>query len=307
MTAVDLSGPQTGTGRQQRYIADLLALHDGISLRALTEQVDPLYLAHRPDGLTVLAVRQSELPERYRLALYGFRLAQYLRARFASERITFERGLFAEPRSDGHGEEIHLIGLSCATGAVLRYVSVVGLPDDPPRAVTDPDRTRFPCEVAHGVNLFAHVRAPGVRTDEVWEVKRLMQRGSEPATPLAHRLRVSLELMLAFYRVLGELTPAARFLVGDGEEAIAVQRLLRCLRDVTVLEGTVPSLPEEHLLHPAYVHREVVKPFVARLPQGEDRDRLIGWLEEAVARPEPLAGFRDLVRRTDGRVRRVPV
>jgi hypothetical protein len=294
--------------RRARYVAHVLALHDRMSLAGLAEETDPLYLARRPDGLTVLAVEGSRLPERYRLAIYGFRLAQYLRSRFASDRVAFARGLFAEPLGTGHGEEIHVIGMEESTGAILRYVSVIASTDTAPLPVTHPDRARFPCEVAHGINLFDHVPlAEPVTGHEVWEIKRLMQRPSERDTSPARRLRLSMELMLGFYTVLAGLTPQPKFLVGDGEEGLAVRRLTRSLKEITVIEGTRPSLPEDDLLFPAYVERAVVKPFVARVPRGEELDGLLHWLERALDATNPLAGFQQLVGRVGGEIRRVRI
>ncbi len=94
------------------------------------------------------------------------------------------------------------------TGAILRYVSVIATTDTAPLPVTHPDRSPFPCEVAHGINLFDHVpTAEPVTVREVWEIKRLMQRPSQRDASPALRLRLSLELMLGFYTVLAGLSP----------------------------------------------------------------------------------------------------
>ncbi|WNI17993.1 hypothetical protein [Actinacidiphila sp. ITFR-21] len=293
--------------RRGRYIADVLALHDRISLRGLAAQVDPLYMVRRPDGLTVLAVPQSGLPERYRLMIYGFRLAQYLRLNYASDRIAHDAGLFAEPH-EGHGEEIHVIALQETTGAILRYVSYIGTEDTRPRSLTDPDRVLFPAEVAHGVNFFDHVPAPEpALSNEVWEIKRLVQRGSELRAPVTRRLRITLEMMLCFYSTLQRLSPKPKYLIGDGEEGLAIRRLTRSLKDITVIEGTTPSLPEDDLHFPLYVTRPVVKPFVARAPYGDELADLVQWMETALATTDPLAGFRQLVARVEGEIRRVQV
>lgn len=294
-------------GRRDRYIADVLALHDRLSLRGLVAQAEPLYLARRPDGLTVLAVRQSQLPERYRLMIYGFRLAQYLRLNFASDRVTHTRALFAEPAGP-HGEEIHVIALQESTGAILRYVSYIGTADRTPRPVTDPDRAPFPAEVAHGVKFFDHVPPDEpVLSSEVWEIKRLVQRASELDGTVTQRLRITLEMMLCFYSTLQQLDPAAKYLVGDGEEGLAIRRLTRSLKDITVIEGTSPSLPEDNVLFPCYVTRPVVKPFVACAPRGDELAELVRWMQSALSATDPLAGFKQLVGRVEGEVRRVRV
>ncbi|WP_433892162.1 hypothetical protein [Streptomyces sp. CA-111067] len=297
-------------GRRDRYIADVLALHDRVSLRGLTAQVDPLYVVRRPDGLTVLAVPQSGLPERYRLMVYGFRLAQYLRLNYASDRIAHDSGLFAEPHDPHgpHGEEIHVIALREDTGAILRYVSYIGTADESPRELTDPRRELFPAEVAHAVNFFDHVPAdePAL-SNEVWEIKRLVARGSEVRTPVTQRLRITLEMMLCFYSTLQRISPRPKYLIGDGEEGLAIRRLTRSLKDITVIEGTTPSLPEDDLYFPLYVTRPVVKPFVARAPRGEELAGLVRWMETALATSDPLSGFRQLVARVEGEIRRVRI
>jgi hypothetical protein len=291
--------------RRDRYVADIVTLHDRMSLRGLADLIEPLYLARRPGGLTVLAARRSQLPERYQLAIYGFRLAQYLRSGFASADVAFERAMFAEP-DGGCGEEIHVIGLEEATGSIVRYISIVASPDPEPMALSSAGRSPFPCEVAHGINLFDHVGlAEPVTSSEVWEIKRLMQRDCEAQAPGMWRLRVSLELMLAFYSVLATLDPAVKLLIGDGEEGLAIRRLLRSLKEVTVIEGTRPSLPHNDLLHPAYTQREAVKPFVARAPRGAELSELVGRLERALSAADPLSGFKQLVAETSGDVRRV--
>lgn len=66
-----------------------------------------------------------------------------------------------------------------------------------------------------------------------------------------------------------------------------MRRLTRSLGEITVIEGTRPSLPEDDLLFPAYVERAVVKPFVARVPRGAEMERLLGWLRRALDAPNP--------------------
>src|SRR5215468_4263126 len=78
--------------RRRRYVADVLAVNDRMSLRGLASHVPPeslLYLARRPGGLVVLVARADGIPERYLLGIHGFQLAQYLRLEFASHEIAF--------------------------------------------------------------------------------------------------------------------------------------------------------------------------------------------------------------------------
>jgi hypothetical protein len=312
VTAEETAAAQvTVAAQRRRYVSDVIALHDRISLRGLASQVRPdsvLYQARRDDGLVVMAVRHDGIPERYLLGIHGFRLAQYLRLQFASERIAFDRALFAEP-AGRHANEIHVIALDEPSGTILRYVSLAGTPDPVPMHPRDPDRTLFPCEVVHGVNLFDHVQVDEeIDTSQIWEIKRLVHRGTDTGGLVA-RLRLTLELMLGFYTALSRVDPPVRVIIGDGEERVAIARLLRSLRDITVVEGTTPSVPEDDLLYPryAFASREVVKAFVVRVPRGDELHQLVEHLERALANPNPLAGFKELVGQVGGQLRRVHI
>jgi hypothetical protein len=294
--------------RQDRYVTDVVTMHSRLSLRGLADQVDPdsvLWRSRGPDGVLTLAVRHAGIPQRYLLGIYGFRLAQYLRLRYASAQVAFDQALFAEPPGPD-APEVHLLALDEASGVILRYSSLVGSRDRVPRRPADPHRAPFPCEVAHRINLFEHVPcADDVRTDQVWEVKRLVSQAAP--TGVAARLRLTLEMTRCFYRALERLDPPVRYLIGDGEEGVAITRLLRSLRDVTVLEGTTPSLPAQDLMFPAYTERSVVKAFVAGVPVGERLRELIGRLERAMRHTDSLAGMREFMGRAGGRPRRVQV
>lgn len=301
----------TPAAAQHRFVADVQALHERMNLRGLAAAVRPedlLYLARRPDGLVVLAARHQGIPHRYLLGIHGFRLAQYLRLRFVSEELAYQRALFAEPHRDTAVNEVHVLAMDERSGAILRYVSVVGAPDGSPADPRDRARPLFPVERAHRVNLFDHVAFDTpVTTQEIWEVKRLVHRSPQAGDGGANRLRVTLELMLGFYSALGRIRPAVKILVGDGEEGVAIQRTLRSLREVVVLEGTTPSLPETDLMFPLYTTREVVKAFAARAPQGAELDDLTDRLTKALAHEDLLHGFRSMVGAVGGQLRRVAI
>lgn len=306
--------PAVPAGRsrlQERFVGDVMALHERMDLRGLADSIRPedlLYLARRPDGLVVLAARHGGIPQRYLLGIYGFRLAQYLRLRFASEDLAFQRALFAEPHPEQASNELHVLAMDERTGSILRYVALVGAGESEPADPRDPARTLFPCEEAHQVNLFDHVTFEDeVTTQEIWEVKRLVHRAPRHGDTAASRLRVTLELMLGFYTALGAVRPGIKVIVGDGEEGVAIQRTLRSLKEITVLEGTTPSLPTDHLMFPLYTTREVVKAFAARAPQGAELGELTAQLRGALAHEDLLVGFKSMVGRVDGQLRRVAV
>lgn len=303
------AGPPVRT-EVDTYASTVQMAHTLTSFADLPDRVPAdglLYHAEEDGSPVVLAVRNDRLPDAYRQGLYGFRLAQCLRLRFADARIAYERRLITEPHQPDR-PEIHLMALDPASGRILRYLSLLGSPDRPARRALDPQRSLFPCEVAHGVNLFEHIEfGRSVDTSRIWELKRLVQSPENERAGAKERLRLTLALMLGFYTTLERLQPAAKVLVGDGEEGIAMQRLLRSLREITVIEGTTPSLPPDNLMFPLYTQREVVKPFLALAPRGPELAGLIDTLRCALDAVDPLAGFRELSSRVAGTVRRVQI
>ena len=294
----------------EAYVRAIQMVHELTNFKHLVDEVTPeslLYHSHRPGGSIVVAVRNDGVPEGYRYGIYGFRLAQSLRLRFADAQIAFRRALVSEPNDD-HSNEIHVFAIDPETGGIIRYISLLGSPDPEPLSPLNPRRTRFPCEVAHGVNLFDYALFPAdLDTSEIWEMKRLIQRRGEKTSSAQSRLRLTLELMLGFYTTLSRIQPEVRMLIGDGEEGIAIRRMLRSLRDVTVLEGTTPSLPADDLMFRLYTTRDVVKPFVAMAPRGEELHQLTETLADSLDNPNPLDALKGLVESVDGRLRRIRI
>lgn len=303
-----MSETLTQTDQRSRYVSELISLHDSVSVRGIDTAISSdhlLYLAKRPGGLQVLAARSSGIPDRYLLAIQAFRLAQYLRLRFASPELAFSRTLLTEPCHPS-SEEVHLLVLDADSGTIVRYMSLLGTGDARPLPLTDPRRSWFPCEVAHRVNLFSHVpHREELDSSNVWEIKRLVQ----PSTTAAHgggqRVRITLEATLGLYTVLSVIAPRVEVLVGDGEEGIAIRRLQRVMRQTTVLEGTAPSLPTDELMYPLYTQREIVKPFVAEVPTAADLSDMVQRFSAAVVDSGPLVAFKMLMKHVNGQLRRI--
>lgn len=298
----------TPTHPRSRYVSELISLHDSVYVRGIESAISSdglLYLTSRPEGLLVLAARGSGIPERFLLAIHAFRLAQYLRLRFASSELAFARALLTEP-SDSDREEIHLLVLDQHSGVIVRYLSLLGAGDARPMPMAGSQRSLFPCEVAHQVNLFDHVDQPaGIDSSNVWEIKRLVQ----PSTTAAHdgrqRVRITLEAVLGLYTALSVNVPQIRALVGDGEEGIAIRRIQRIMRQTTVFEGTVPSLPADELMFPLYTQRQIVKPFMTQVPDPAELDDMVARFSAAVIDVGPVAAFQMLMRHVDGQLTRI--
>lgn len=88
---------------------------------------------------------------------------------------------------------------------------------------------------------------------------------------------------------------------------MAIKQLRMTVREIFVVEGTRPQLPVEDLYWPAYIVRKDVKPFVARVPRGEEMTELLGDLQTALRSPHLPEKLRILKDRTIKDVRRVSV
>lgn len=289
-----------------RYVADVVSLHRRLAYRGLVGRVprgDLLHLAERGDGLVTVAVPTSALPHRYLIGLQGFRLAQYLHLGWVCEDVVYSSALFHEPVGGIYARDIHLLTMN-ARGNILGYLSLSAAGDGEPEPLADPDRSLFPVERAHGINLFDHVTPlPGVRTDQVREVKRFVH--SRSLVDKQQRLRVTLELLYAMARVLATVQPGVRTLVGDLEEHVALRHLLLTGLEVQIVEDTTPRLADGDLLHHAYVERPSVKPFVAHLPDQDGIASRIRLLEQTLDSPSLFAAASLLASTTQGTLTRV--
>jgi hypothetical protein len=268
----------------RRYASDIVALHERMSYGRLLDHLpqDRLpHLAVRGDGLVTVAATTEQLPHRYLLGLQGFRLAQYLQLGWACEETLHRGAWFCEPVQSLHPDDVHVLTVQQRTGRILGYLSLTSS-GEPARDLRDPGRARFPVEEAHRIDVFDRVPVPpGVRTDQVRELKRFVH--SRTLTDRAQRLRVTLELLLGAGRTLVAVEPAVRVLIGDVEEDVALRHLMLAGLDVHLIEDTEPWLPDDDLLHLAYTRRGEVKPFVAHVPDGDGLAERVELLETALA------------------------
>lgn len=292
--------------RGERYVEDVVSLHRNLSFRGLLSRLGPSDVIHRAvrgDGLATVAVQTRQLPHRYLVGLQGFRLAQYLQLGWICTDVVYSSAIFCEPVEAVHPEDVHVITMS-GTGAILGYLALAGPADGAPADLLDPARGRFPVEQAHDINLFEQVPGlPGVRTDQVRELKRFVH--ARTLSDRTQRLRVTLELLYGMGQVIAQITPSVRTLVGDVEEHVALRHLLLAGLDVQLVDGTIPRLGERDLLHHAYVQRASVKPFVAHLPDEDELHERVTLLAATLDSPDLFDATRALSRSTGGALTRV--
>ncbi len=282
-----LTTPAPAPERIERYTNDILELNDRLSFRRLPDVIEgePVWLRRRQGTpLTTVAALESQIPDRYLLGIYGFRLSQYLRLGWACPDTVYHRSLFTEPRHHPSPDDLHVITLDQRTGRILGYVSLAHGSEASGRRLGDPDRAPFPFEVAH--RLRVQDELPDVAAfacDAVREVKRFVRDVSLKEREL--RARVPWELLLGLAGGLSAISPRLELLVGDLQESVALRHLLTVGMRTRLIEHTSPALHPGEVMRPMYVKRKSVKPFVAEIPPLDQIAPLQAFVDAALARP----------------------
>jgi hypothetical protein len=279
------------TPTRERYTRDILALQERLNFRTLSTIQEFSYRAVRADGLLTLALRTDQLTNRHLLGMQGFRLAQYLHLGWVCPDAIAARGMFCEPTQGLNDDDLHFVTVS-GDGRILGYLGLVTSKGGASLRMEDPDRTPFPVEIAHHINLADVVLSVRrLTTDRVRELKRFVHRQS--MTDQVLRLRVTIELLLAAGTVVLEMP--VRTLVGDVEEHVALRHLMMMGLRIQLVEGTRPALADQHYLHHAYIKRAAVVPFVAEIPSSGQLARRLQRLQNLLDSADPRNSIGTLI------------
>ncbi|GAA2624230.1 hypothetical protein [Paractinoplanes durhamensis] len=210
------------------------------------------------DDLTTVSFSADVADERCLQAVFGFRLAEFVDLSMMDSRLARRTALLAEPPD---ATVVHTVVLD-ADGRILGYVGLLGSRDLLPRRLDDPRRTRYPVEVAHGVDLLTPFAGTGLTTQQVFEIKRFCRAGDVP--PGRTSERVPWHLILA----LGRTTQAMGrpLMIGDSRENGALRHLRLIGFDPLVIPGTKPELPRTSLMWESYMVPQPAIPFAGVVP-----------------------------------------
>jgi hypothetical protein len=277
--------PQPVQPAVERYARDVVGLHSRLSFRHLPDEVlgEPLWVRRRGAvPLTTVAALESQIPDRYLLGIYGYRLSQYLRLGWASPETVYARSMFAEPRQHPNARDVHVVTLDQRTGRILGYVGLAHAQAPEGATLGDRTRPRFPFEVAH--RLLVQDELPdlaNVRCDSVREVKRFVRDVGLRDKEL--RARVPWEVLTALGGVLSAISPRIGLLVGDLQESVALRHLLTIGMRTRLIENTAPALGTDDVMRPMYIKRKSVKPFVAEVPPPGRVEMLTAAMDASLA------------------------
>jgi hypothetical protein len=252
-----------------RFTDDIVKLNGRLSFRGLPDAIHgtPLYYVDdMGDGLITMSVRDDQIPIRYMNGILGFRLAQYLRLGLIDNELVYKGAMYHEPRSKALKavQNLHTITLDGRTGRILGYVGLVCSLDPTPMPLDSPQRSRFPTEVAHHVDVVSRFAAPDLHSHQVYEIKRFVREQQMERGP--QRSRVPWHLILGMFKA-GVALGQVRVVLGDSKENGALRHVRLMGMDPVVIDQTAPSLPRSELMWPSYMQKTLAKPFAARVPE----------------------------------------
>ena len=301
---VDRLGAHGAQAVHRRYVADIVRLHSELDFRGLADHLIGQPIHFRQDDqyeLITLTVLDDQLPLRYLNGVLGFRMAQYLRLGWMSERLVYEGAMFRETVDHPDGvQNLHTVTLSSRTGRIHGYIGLACTKDPAPLPLDDPARYRFATENAHDIDLVSRYAAPGLTTHQAFEIKRFVRDLEMQAGKAAEA--VPWELLLSLGKSIVRGDGRIGIMLGDAKEHRALRHFRLTGFDVHVETGTSPRLPETDVLAPIYDQDIVAVPFIAPVPP--DLDDFMNVIQDSLAADAGIAPMVKRLMQLKGRRRR---
>jgi hypothetical protein len=212
------------------------------------------YLSNR-NGVSVVALRTTDLTEPQLMRILTYRLAQYLVTEFVEPHMAHDTGLQHEPRAHVSPDDVHVIVGNSQTGELLCYLSIELLGHDIPAEATLCDRDRSPIglETSFGADVFNRLRVlPDLPLGRVREIGRFMKNQT-----LANRDELSvsapIETLVACVHLLtGPLRTDIDAIVGSAEKAVVLENLAFMQLPVVVIHGAIPYADQHVYMYAAH-------------------------------------------------------
>lgn len=265
-SVLDLGHTVDVPSEARRFAAEVIELQDYLKFGNLADSVagDALHFRRRR-GYTIVATRHGSLPRRYQIGVMGFRLTQYLKLGWACPAVVFSEKLYWESLESIDQDDLHIIALNDATGAIIGYLSAAFVAkESSPETFRSIERLKFPVEQAHGIDISAWLPSREIGLSSVMEIKRFVK---SPDMPTNMRYFVPLELVLGLMGAILKRSTPVSWAVGDLEMHVAHKHLKAFGVDTVIIDGTRPSLPVTDPMWRMYVAREKVLPFVGRIQE----------------------------------------
>jgi hypothetical protein len=282
----------------ESYVAGLVEAAAAIRLPGLFAKPHSNAILSVQDrgGISVTALRTSDLTEEQLVELMRFRLAQYLEVNFVEPTVVYEQRLEHESLDNVYPNDVHVVAGSVDEGEILCYATLKSAPDAPPgTTLRTRDRPLLPVEKSHGFGIFNRLPIlPDLPVQQIRELGRFVKNqryhGVEDRS-----IRGPVEVGVAIFRMIAEtLSFELSAVVGDLEESVAKQNLDFFRVPLVVVHGTMPVESDDSWLFPRYLQRNV-NPFALLASDAATAIPRLDEIETCLGRPGKL-GLLSLMR-----------
>jgi len=246
-----------GDPRRAAFFRGLLEKSAALRLPELfeTPPQDALYQLRDRHGVSVVALRTSELSREQLLRIMTYRLAQYVVLDYVNLDVVYAAGLDHESPDNVAPDDVHVLAGSSEMGEILCYMVIKAPPAAPPgTTLRTRERPLFPIEEIFGWGVFNRLRIlPDLPLERVRELERFVKNQQREAIDELSS-RAPIELCIGVFRLLsGRFLSEAEACLADVEEGIKAKRMLDFLHVPTViLHGVVPYVPPHSYPLPSY-------------------------------------------------------
>ena len=239
------------------FFARLLEKSAALRLPGLFQSSPPSCLYHLRDrhGVSVVALRTTDLSREQLLQIMTYRLAQYVVLDYVNLDVVYAAGLEHESLDNVAPDDVHVISGASGTGEILCYM-VIKAPPPAPRGTTLRTRERplLPIEEIFGWGVYNRLRIlPDLPMARVRELERFVKNQQRPNIDEL-TARAPVELSAAVLRVItGPLRPETEAILADVEERVNASKAFDFFHVPTsVVHGVVPYVAPATYPFPSY-------------------------------------------------------
>jgi 4-cresol dehydrogenase (hydroxylating) len=214
-----------------------------------------LYHLRDRHGVSVVAVRTTELSHEQLIQIMTYRLAQYVVLDYVNKRMVYEARLEHESLENLDPDDVHVLAGAAESGEILCYMVIKAAPKaSPGTTMRTRERPLFPIEQIFGWGVYNRLRIlPDLPIARVRELERFVKNQQrETMDELAARAPV--ELLLGVLRVVTDpLASEIEACLGDIEHGVKAIKMFDFFHVPNlIVHGVVPYVAPGSYPYPSY-------------------------------------------------------
>jgi hypothetical protein len=245
-----------------------------------------LYYVSNRSGVSVVALRTTDLSREQLIKILTYRLAQYVAVNFVDKRVVYRTRMEHDPLSEVSSDDVHVVAGSAESGEILCYLVIRGRVEAPAgMTLRQADHCFFPTDDLFGCGIYNRLKIlPDLQVAKVRELGRFV-KNQQKASHDELALRGTVEVAFAIVQLLiGPLRQEIDACIGIIEEDVAKKNMDFFHVPVVVIHGVVPYFGDGAHLR-THIECSTVYPFaflVSDLSLAMDR---LSAIEQALNLP----------------------